>query len=95
MYGISMEEIVQKLVPIDIFILDELKDKSTPQLGINKNDLLNKLKSNNVDSSIFKVSQSLIRLEFVNCIATLKSSNTNLYYITENGLISLNILDNK
>lgn len=86
------EQVVSKLTPNDVYLLHELKDKTTAQTGATRDEVFAKLKDT---MSVFQLGQSLMRMEFVGFISSLKSGKTTYYHITQSGIVVLNILSNQ
>lgn len=84
-----ISDIMDRMTPYDVYILNELRDKTTAQLGANRDELSNLLGGN---MSIFQISQSLLRLELVGFVGKLKSGRVEHFHITANGLAVLGAL---
>ena len=84
--------VLDKLTPNDIYLLHELKDKTTAQLGDSRKTLYDALKE---VMSTFQLQQAIIRMELLGLIGTQKYGNAMHYYITDTGLVVLDILSRR
>ena len=87
---IFLQRIIRKLTPNDIYILHALREKTTPQLGLTRDEI-----KSDTDKSDFNIFLSINRLELVDLIDTLKVGKTNQYSISDLGIRVLEILSNE
>lgn len=84
-----INKIIDKLLPLDIIILNSLKEHTIPQLGKTREEL--KKESN---KSEYNILVAVNRLELVCLINSLKVGRTSQYAISPMGERVLEILEN-
>ncbi len=84
--------LIDKLTPNDIYVLHELKDKTTAQTGETKKELFNELKD---VMTVFQLQQALMRLGLLGFIGSQRYGRTIHYHITPSGLAVLDILSSR
>ena len=85
-------KLIDKLAPNDIYLLHKLQEKITAQLGESRTELYSELKD---VMSMFQLQQAIMRMELLGFIGTRKYGKTMHYYITDSGLLVLDILSKK
>ncbi|NLZ52087.1 MAG: hypothetical protein GX892_02880 [Thermoanaerobacteraceae bacterium] len=87
-----ISEVLDKLTPNDIYLLHELKERTTAQLGDTRQGILERLSK---VMSVFQLQQALIRMELLGLIGKQRYGKTMHYYITDSGLLVLEILSSR
>ena len=81
--------VISKLVPNDIFILNQLKDKVVPLAGVTRGDLSKAL---NDLMSDFQIQQALMRMDLIGFVGSQQQGRIWVYHITPDGLLALEYL---
>jgi len=84
-------QLASNLPPNEIYVLHELEEVNTPQFGLSRAEIYEKL---NKQLSVFQLGQALIRLELLGFVKSVRFSKT-VYSITDLGLNALAVLASK
>lgn len=84
--------LTEKLTPNDIYLLHELKDKTTAQTGESKKNIYKELES---VMTIFQLQQAIMRMKLLGFIGSQRYGKTIYYHITASGLVVLDILSRR